>query len=172
VFPRLLANSNLLLAVSLLEFQTFRLTRIVVRRSAAPARLRGIDTLFSVLRQRGIIPESVDLWPQVQAAIKIRNVITHASGLIDLSSEATEIERIVLSQTYLTTRSRQAVSDDAAPLMVIERSQAGNALRITNTFVWAAVAYCRDFFIGLCMAAFDRYPRGDVFEEQPRLTLH
>jgi hypothetical protein len=170
-FPTFMANSNLFLAVSLFEFQVFRLTRVAQRAAGVARRGRGSSSLFVSLRDLGIAPEHVELWPQVQAATKIRNALTHASGLLVYSSEAGELARIVRSRTYLHPNHRLTVPVDSEYRVSLEHTSSGDVVRLRNEYSWLVVAYARDYFTGLCMAAHKRLDPQRPFEDLLRPTL-
>ena len=67
----------------------------------------GIRRLLGYLRVIGIDVETIDLFHQVDASIRIRIYILHASGILAWSKEEKEVRRIQISGTYLSREHRR-----------------------------------------------------------------
>jgi hypothetical protein len=155
VFPWLMASGNLFTVVSLFEVYLLRIARIVETHAAAgasvPQRSQGVQRAMAVLRGAGIEPSGVRLWPQVEAALKIRHCLMHAGGILVNSRDEREIQRLAASHTYLAPEHRQRRIPDEPPMVsIVYNTALGDRLEITNYYAWLAAAYLRDAFTILC----------------------
>jgi hypothetical protein len=109
IFPALVSQGSLFVVCSLFEAYVLQLAteagRFVKHRLDERAG-KGITRWLTYLRRVGV-DTHLSLWPQVDAALKIRNCLMHAQGALRLSKDATEIQRIVKSRTFLDLRHRK-----------------------------------------------------------------
>jgi hypothetical protein len=153
LFPALVSQGNLFVVCSLLEAYVLQLAtesqKFVESRLDETAG-KGITRWLTYLRRIGVETQGVHPWPQVDAALKIRNCLMHAQGALRLSKDATEIRRIVRSRTFLELRLRKR--DLRHPVVDVEivKSVLGDRLEITNGYSWLAGGYLRDYFSNLC----------------------
>jgi hypothetical protein len=155
VFPFLLATGNLFSVTSLFETYLLRLAKEVEKitsNTLSSVKGQGVQRLFNFFKACGIKPDSISLWPQIDAAIKIRNCLTHASGLLEWSRDNKELRRIVNSGTFLSKDNREKYKKVIGDLdqVTIYVSGFGDRIQISNNYSWISYAYYRDFFIELC----------------------
>ncbi|WP_337171389.1 hypothetical protein [Gemmatimonas aurantiaca] len=160
-FPHYQAVSNLFVALSLLEVFTLRLARLALEDSKEPvsAKGQGLQRSLNTLSKLGVSTSRQELWPQVNAALKIRHCQMHAGGLLNESRDAGALRQIVRTKAFLQAAHRKSVSN-AEAYVVVTSSQHGDQLRISNEYSWIATAYARDYFLALCV------------EVQTRLASH
>lgn len=155
VFPFLLATGNLLSVTSLFEIYLLRLSKELEKitgNDLHSVRGQGVQRVFNFLKACRIKHDSISLWPQIDAAIKIRNCLSHASGLLEWSHDDNELRRIVKSGTFLSkdTRKRQQEVPDGLDEVIIYTSDFGDRIQISNNYSFLSCSYYRDFFIELC----------------------
>lgn len=155
VFPFLQATGNLFSVTSLFEIYLLRLASVLEKitgNKLCTCKGQGVQRIFNFLKVCGIKPHSINLWPQIDAALKIRNCLTHASGLIEWSRDDKDIRRIVKSGTFLNKDVRKRYKDVNGELdqVIIYTSAFGDRIEISNNYAWLSCAYYRDFLIELC----------------------
>jgi hypothetical protein len=159
VFPSILAGANLFATVSLFELKILDLARLLVRGGRLTQPEGPIDGLARTLRHfydAGIRGANSEPAAQAMAAIKIRNAVAHAGGILDRSRNAEELRRIVATRSFLIDRHRGAKHDPAdpnSPNVAVMDTPIGRQLVITNGYPWILSGYLRDFLVELCEAA-------------------
>lgn len=155
VFPFLLATGNLFSVTSLFEIYLLRLSKElekIIGNDLRSLNGQGVQRVFKFLKTCGIKPDSIRLWPQIDAAIKIRNCLSHASGLLEWSRDEKELRRIVKSGNFLCKDNRKGYQEVHGGLdqVIIYASGFGDRIQISNNYAFLSCAYYRDFFIELC----------------------
>ncbi len=149
-FPVLLSHGNLFAVSSLFEMYVLQLATLA-QQSSRPrldeTKGYGVGRSLAYLRRIGVGTNGIALWPQVDAALKVRNCLVHARGILLYSREALELRRIVKNRTFLRLEHRGAT---ASKVVRITKSGLGDRVAITNEYSWLACAYLRDYFMGLC----------------------
>jgi hypothetical protein len=168
IFPFLISVGNVFSVVSLFETDLLRLCLLV--QGFSGVRLRdtkgqGVYRSLEYLRRMGVGTTHSQFSTPVDAALKIRNCLVHASGFLSYSREEEELKRIVKSRTFLVGKHRNAKDDD--PVRIIQ-SDLGVRLHITNEYPWLLSMYLRDFFLELCRLAESR-PQGTSPNGNPSL---
>jgi len=158
VFPYLIAIGNLFSVVSLFESYLLLFANEIERRTGKPissVRGHGVNRLFNYFRELGLALEKVENYHQVQAAIKIRNCLAHASGLLKWSREAQELKRIQKSGSYLSKehRKRRETSGGEYDEVQVVTSGLGERLQVNNEYAFIVTSYLSEFFIGTCQLA-------------------
>lgn len=158
VFPYLIAIGNLFSVMSLFEAYLLLLASELEKRTSIPtksARGQGVNRLFNYFKDIGINLDQVEPYAQVEAAIKIRNCLTHASGLLTWSIEKQELKRLQKSGTYLSKEHRSLRKNKGGEYdeVRIVTSGLGERLQVNNEYAFVVSGYLRDFFIGLCQSA-------------------
>jgi hypothetical protein len=151
VFPTLMATSNLFISLSLFEFYLLRLALICsdqTGRALQTVSGQGVQQSLRYLRALGINTAQPEYWPQIDAGLKIRHCLMHASGLLIHSREATELRRIVRSRTYLSQGHRRSVPDTDADVSIVT-TPLGERVKIDNQYAWLLTAYARDYLVEL-----------------------
>jgi len=151
-FPFLMATGNLYTITSLFEVYVLRLLHIVEKhcnKSLKEIRGQGIQRYFLYLHSIGVETTDLPLWPQVDAAIKIRNCLMHASGILSSSRDEKELRRITASGTFLTSEHRRKRGQAPEEVRII-RDDNGDRLQVANDYAWLLSAYFRDYFLDLC----------------------
>jgi hypothetical protein len=149
-FPKFLSHGNLFAVTSLFEMYVLRLATFA-ERSAKPrlceTKGNGVARSLAYLRRVGIDTNGIVPWPQVDAALKVRNCLVHAGGILQFSRDVLELRRIVKSQTFFTPKHRGTSSSRRVRLI---KSELGYRVSITNEYVFVVCAYLRDYFMALC----------------------
>ena len=98
------------------------------------------------------------LYEQVQAALKIRNCLAHASGMLAWFHEEKELRRIQSRATYFSRehRNRQIAKDGTFDEILITQSAMGDRLEVKNEYSFVVSSYLREYFVALCGAAKER----------------
>jgi hypothetical protein len=105
--------------------------------------------------QCGLPYKDSDLYEQVAIALKVRNCLFHASGLLSWSRDEAELRRLVASREYLSREIRARVTKlgDRYEQMAIQTTPLGDQLRITNIYAHMVSGFVRDHFCDLCNRA-------------------
>ncbi len=151
IFPSLMSTGNVFIVVSLFEMYALRLCLLTQTFSEASLRGtkgQGISRTFEYLRGTGIDHGSCRLWTQVDAALKIRNCLMHASGFLAQSRDEKDLRRILKSGTFLPREHR-----NSKDMVQIAETDLGQRLQITNEYPWLLCCYLRDFFLEMCQLA-------------------
>jgi hypothetical protein len=155
LFPALVSQGCLFIMCSLFEGFVFQLAAeaqkfVKTRIDQTPG--KGVMRWVTYLRRAGVDTWGISPWPQVDAALKIRNCLTHAQGTVRLSKDSAELHRIVRSRTFLEPRHRQQPLQNPVVEVEITKSLLGERLEITSRYAWLAGSYLRDYFSNLCRA--------------------
>lgn len=151
VFPMLMANGNLFTSTSLFEIYLLQLAKALEMRTGTPVngRGQGVSRFLHYIRSLGVDTSSPALWQQVNAALKIRHCLMHASGLLVDSRDRIDVQRIVASKIYLSARHRSRDIEEEGPMVDILDTPFGERLQITNYYAWLQTSYLRDYFVDL-----------------------
>jgi hypothetical protein len=168
VFTYLIYSGNLFTAASMLE-KYLLLACKQIETSGSKIRLfthkgNGIERYYSFMRASGVSPESIKLYSETDALIRLRNCIYHASGLLEMSREARLIERIVEKQLYFESVNQAGTKRrEHDPLAIIIDSKIGKQVRLAELMGWYSAHVFRDFFCALYMKA---YSEGVIVEQE------
>ncbi len=146
-----MSAGNVFTVVSLFETYLLRLCLLIQALSGArlgDTKGQGIPRALEYLRHTGIEGTRLQLWTQVDAALKIRNCLMHASGFLTHSRDAKELRRILKSGTFLPQKHRK----NKGIIQIVE-TDLGQRLQIANEYPWLLSSYLRDFFWDLCQLA-------------------
>lgn len=160
-FPYLIAMGNLFSVFSMFETYLMLLVGKVQERtsvSISGVSGNGVNRVFGYLRRLGIRPEESPIFEQISAAIKIRNCMHHANGMLDWSRDADELVRIQKAAIYLTREDRATRKEAGGEFdeVKIVNSVFGRRLAVKNDYCHLLTAYLRWYFIGLCSAAAEK----------------
>jgi hypothetical protein len=153
VFPYLIAVGNLYTVLSLFENYLLLLHQLAKKQIVVAEDLirgQGATRCFNYFKESGIAIASINLYEQVQAAMRIRNCMVHAAGILSSSRETTELRRIQSKKIYLDPELRKKPIEDEE--VSIYKTTLGERLQITNSYSHLLCSYSRDFFINLCKA--------------------
>ncbi len=158
LYPALLSHGNLFAVCSLFEMYLLQLATDLqpfMKHRLDDTSGQGIARCLAFIRRIGIDANKIELWPQVDAAVKVRNCLMHARGILLYSRHACEIRRMVKNRTFLTREHRKAgvVGADALPRVEIVRSRLGDWLEITNGYSWIVCGYLYNYLLSLCDAS-------------------
>ena len=158
VFPYLIAVGNLFSVASLFETYLLLLGGKLQDHSGIPlesVKGQGITKLFNYFKSHGVFPNSVPLYEQVQAAIRIRNCLAHASGMLAWSRDDKELRRLQSSGAYLSPEHRDMRKSrgKAFDEILIMKSALGERLQVSNEYSFVVTSYLREYFIALCSVA-------------------
>src|SRR5262249_19559884 len=158
LFPYLIAVGNLFSVVSIFESYLLLLSGKLQEHTSvaiSSSKGQGVARLFNYLRSLDIVAGKLPLYEQIQAAIKIRNCLAHASGMLPWSRDEKELRRLTVSGTYLTKEHRDmrhaqgGVYDE----VVVSESPLGDRLQVTNEYSHIVAYYTRKYLIDLCGTA-------------------
>lgn len=154
-FPYLIAVGNLFTAVSL--FESYLLLLAGKLQPHATVQLcdvkgQGVSRLFKFFRLVGMSPERMPLHEQVQAAIKIRNCLTHANGMLAWSRENNDLRKIQFTGTYLSPEHRKMRLDQGREFdeVLLGESALGDRLIVDNQYCHVLCSYLYTYFSALC----------------------
>ncbi|OLF74982.1 hypothetical protein AWH60_10135 [Pseudoalteromonas haloplanktis] len=157
-FPWLMSRGNLFSIASLYEAYLLLLAKEiekVTHISLSLTKGQGISKINNYFKTVGLDFKSVPLFEQVDAALKIRNCLFHASGILDYCKKPDQIISIVDNLTFLSEehRHRRKASDRKVDEVIITTTKFGRRIEIINDYSFLAANYLRDYFIGLCVEA-------------------
>jgi hypothetical protein len=156
VFSYLIATGNLYALLSL--FESYLLALCVGLQSGTTVQLNnipgnGVNRLFHFLEKLGVPTKDSPLYPQVQAAIRIRNCLIHASGVLSLSNANRYLREIQLTGVYLATEHQHLRTDENRKYVCLQASPLGDRIMIGNDYCFLLCFYLRDYFVALCERA-------------------
>jgi hypothetical protein len=139
VFPYMIATGNLFALLSLFESYMFALC--VGLQKSTPVKLSnvpgtGVNRLFKFLEKVGVTAGQVPLYPQVQAAIRIRNCLIHASGVLSWTHKDDSLRELQRSGQYLKPEHRNT---SAEPFTFRHRHSATGLWSAMNTAIRCAL---------------------------------
>ena len=158
VFPFLIAVGNLYTVISLLESYLLLLAQKIeteTGKQISTAKGTGINRFFSYLRGAGLYIDAVEYYYSIQAAVKIRNCLLHASGVLSWAKDRTEILRIARSGTFFekdVLEQRRKTGKSLSEVRIVDTGF-GERLQVDNMYAFIVSAYARDFVINLCSEA-------------------
>ncbi|MBS1159071.1 MAG: hypothetical protein H6R15_1490 [Proteobacteria bacterium] len=157
-FPYLIAVGNLFSTVSLFESYLLLLAGELqphVTIQLRDVKGQGVSRLFKFFRLVGMYPEQVPLHEQIQAAIKIRNCLTHASGMLAWSRENDDLRKIQSTGAYLSPEHRKMRRDRGRQFdeILVSDSVLGDRLVVDNLYCHVLCSYIHTYYSALCEVA-------------------
>lgn len=157
-FPYMIATGNLFALGSVFESYLLLLAEEVQNLSGqqlGKVKGQGLSKLFTFFKYCGLSLETAPLHEQIVAALKIRNCLMHASGMLYWSKEAAELQRIVNTMSFLSSdhRQRRKQLKDAEPLVNIVQSGLGKRVVVQNMYNHVLCGYLSQYFVSLCESA-------------------
>jgi len=110
VFPYLIAVGNMFSIMSLFETYLLIISREIEKKNNIKINSingNGINRIYKYLRQSGVNVDELPYYHQINAAIKIRNCLSHASGTLSWSNDASELRRLIKSGNYFSKDHRE-----------------------------------------------------------------
>ncbi len=158
VFPYLISVGNIFSVMSLFESYLLILSIEIEKNTGMHVKSvsgNGINRIFTYFRSAGLEIEAINLFQQIMAAIKIRNCLSHASGMLSWSKEEVELKRIQKSGTYPSREHREMRKNNGGEFdeVKIVNSGFGERLQVDNMYAFVLTSYLRDYFIGACQLA-------------------
>ncbi len=158
VFTFHIATGNLFCTTSLFESYILRFALMMEKytgKKLEEMKGQGINRIFRYLRYSGLQINNIKLWLQIDAALKIRNCLVHAHGILAWIRNENDLRRIIKGKIYLEKGSRKIdrTEADFKDDLIIVPSDLGDQIRISNNYAWTANYYYRNYFIDLCQAA-------------------
>ncbi|MCG9114755.1 hypothetical protein LH428_02595 [Laribacter hongkongensis] len=154
-FPYLIAVGNLFSVLSLFESYLLILTEKLQSNfggGVASFKAKGMGRFWEFFRRMGVAPEAIELHEQVMVAIKIRNCMVHASGMLDWSHDNDALRGIHASGIFLSREDRKrrmelkGVFDEIG----IVQSFLGDRLVVNNSYCHRLCYYLQTYFSSLC----------------------
>ena len=157
-FPWLMSRGNLFSIASLYEAYLLLLAKEIENTTQInlnSARGQGVSKINNYFKIVGLQFKSVPLFEQVDAALKIRNCLFHASGILDWCKKPEQVVGIVDNLKFLSEahRQRRETSGRKADEVIITTTKLGRRLEIINDYSFLVANYLRDYFVGLCIEA-------------------
>lgn len=157
-FPYMITTGNLFALLSLFESYLLLLAdelQTLNPRQLNETRGQGVSRLFSYFKSCGLSSETQPLYEQVMAALKIRNCLIHASGMLSWSKEAAELRRIETTMSFLSIEDRQRRRQfkDAEPLVKVTQSGLGERIVVQGLYCHVLCSYLSQYFMSLCESA-------------------
>ena len=158
VFPYLIALGNMFSVMSTFESYLLIISNELEKDTGVKVNSvsgSGINRLFSYFRCINIDIERIILFHQIDAAIKVRNCLSHANGILSWSRDETELRRIQRSGTYLSHehRLRRKKMNGIYSEIIIVSSAFGDRIQIENKYAFILTSYLRDYLSGLCQSS-------------------
>ncbi len=158
LFPFLMAQANLFAATSIFEAYVLLLGSEIEKAANVELGTRDGRSVRQLLRSLNAIAISyseLPFWEQVDTALKLRNCLVHASGVISWSRQDAELRSVVSSGAFLTSdhRERQIRHHGKLVDVAIVPSRFGDRIVISNDYAYIATVYYRDYFLALCSLA-------------------
>jgi hypothetical protein len=153
VFPYLVAIGNLFALLSL--FESYMLALCVELQSRTAVELNsiggtGIRRLLKFLRKVGIAPDDLYLHQQVQVAIKIRNCLIHASGVLSWSHDNDDLRELQRTGAYLSPEHQSVRTKQGGEYVYLQPSALGDRLMVRNEYCHVLCSCLRTYFVALC----------------------
>lgn len=154
-FPYMIASGNLYALLSLFETYLLLLCgeiQNLTGKQLSDTKGQGVSKLLAYFKGCGVAPESQPLHDQVMAALKIRNCLMHASGMLSWSKDAPELRRIVKTMSFLSPehRQRRKKHADRPPLVNVVSSSLGDRIVVQNIYSHVLCSYLIQYFMSLC----------------------
>ena len=154
-FPYLIAVGNLLSILSL--FETYLLLLAVELQAHTTITLnsskgQGINRIFNYLQTLCITLEQIPLYEQILAAIRIRNCLAHASGMLSWSRDSHRLRIIQSKGLYLSREHRMMRTQQGREFdeILIVNSKLGDRVSVNNQYCHLLCSYLNSFFFELC----------------------
>lgn len=158
LFPNLLAVANLFSCLALFEAHCLRLALLIEARSKfeiAKVSGRGIQRIFGFFSDAGLKHFDLDYSLQINSALKIRNCLIHAEGILSWDKDESSIRRIVAKGTFLSQVHRDRLNKLGRPIdeVIIADSDIGERIRISNEYSHVVSTYARSYLISAATVA-------------------
>jgi hypothetical protein len=85
---------------------------------------------INYLKKKGVDVASIALYEQAQAAMRIRNCLVHAAGMLSSARDEKELRRIQANRIYLAPDLRKKSIEEK--VVIVRDTPLGDRLQITN----------------------------------------
>lgn len=165
VFPHLIATGNLFTVLALFEAYCLKLGKILERqtgRSIQSVSGQGISRIFKFYSSVGVQYRTIRYYEQIDAALRIRNCLIHAEGLLSWSREERTLREMVQNRTYLQPelRAKKETPKSIRHRVSIVGGEIGDRLKITNDYAFDVVWYAKNYIIAAAEMAHFLTPNG------------
>jgi hypothetical protein len=154
VFPTLINNSNLIMALSLHETRFMLLCKMLEPHSSKKLKEykgNGLKRFLEFLKSEYAIQyEKSEAWELASSALTIRNCIVHSFGIIDHSRDKEEIRQIIKAKRYLEKDQRKNGKPGLAEIKTITKDLIGDQIMIGSYYPWLVTGFLMDLFIHCC----------------------
>jgi hypothetical protein len=152
-FPELIGSGNLFTVLALFEAYCLKLGKLIEQRtehSMQNVKGQGISRIFKFYSIVGIKHTSLPFFEQLDCALKIRNCLVHAEGLLSWSRDEAALRKIIRDRTFLepSRRSKKGTIKTRPPEVSIIADSIGDRVKITNDYAFDVVWYAKNYFIG------------------------
>jgi hypothetical protein len=162
VFPHMLSSGNLSALLSLLETYLFRICMILEPMSPRPLRDisgLGINRLYKFLDlvflnlSMDLQLKDLDHYVEIEAASKIRNGLTHASGILQICRDPDLIRSIIANHLYLHERDRsEKITSDQRYIVRLSSGTYGEIKLLSAPFLSGDAVVIAEIFSQLFAA--------------------
>jgi len=157
-FPELIATGNLFTVLALFEAYCLKLGKLIeqrTERSLLNVKGQGISRIFKFYSLVGIEYVSLPFFEQIDCALKIRNCLVHAEGLLSWSRDEVALRRSVRDRIFVDPgrRLKRDASRSNPREVSIVSDTTGDRIRVTNDYAFDVVWYAKNYFIAASEAA-------------------
>ena len=153
VFPYVMANGNLFTSISVFETYCLLLCKSIEKKtqiSLSNYSGSGILRCFNYFAHVPIDLDRVAYRKQVSVAIRIRNCLFHANGLLTWSKDEKELRRLVAAREFLPKNLRTKKVGKFPGEVMIVSSRLGDRIQISNEYSHDVAYYLKCQFVDLC----------------------
>ena len=146
--------------VSLFEIYVFKICSVLETTSSKclkSVRGSGVDRLCKylilALQDLGIDLDvaNFEYLKEIRAAVRIRNALMHASGLLQVCRDRVGIMHIIDNYLYLhESDRRKTIIDDKRHIIHVVPTESGEQIIVGSLYAWRLAFYCRELIQLLC----------------------
>jgi hypothetical protein len=148
VFSYLLTISNLFVVMSVFETRLYLLSKhmenITGIKITKNKYKMGLNVIIDYFQQGLKVKyRSINLWEQINAAIKLRNFFMHANGFLNHARNAQDIINIINSKLYLSEKHRGIKGE--YDIKIIKNKLYGDKVILPNRYTFILTYYIREY---------------------------
>lgn len=158
-FPYLISVGNLLSLLSLFESYLLLLAAELQAHTKVPlssSKGQGVNKLFNYIKSLGIKFEEIPIYEQIQSAIRIRNCLAHASGMLSWSRDSHQLRIIQSNGLYLSREHRIMRTQQGREFheILIVNTELGERISVDNKYCHVLCSYLISFYCELCTSTY------------------
>jgi hypothetical protein len=157
-FPELIGTGNLFIVLALFEAYCLKLVKLIEDRTEHrihKVKGQGISRIFNFYSIVGIKHTTLPFFEQLDCALKIRNCLVHAEGLLSWSRDEVALRKIVQDRIFTEPkrRSKERNKKSLSLRVSVVDGVTGDRIKITNDYVFDVVWYAKNYFIAAAETA-------------------